>query len=76
MALLSNYGTYPDWSPYRGEAVQEAITFEQDNRWHDNTYIGPWTFVAFDTSRMLDPSQWRAAPYEQDEGSTFAAVGG
>ena len=76
MSMLSNYGTYPDWSPYRGEAVQEAITFDQDNRWHNNTYVGPWTFVAFDTSRMLDPSQWRAAPYDQDDGSTFAAAGG
>lgn len=71
MAVLSNFGTYPEWSPYDGEIVQQAITFEQDNRWHDNTYVGPWTFVAYDPSRMLDTTQWQGPPYEQDDGSTF-----
>ncbi|WP_199431066.1 right-handed parallel beta-helix repeat-containing protein [Qaidamihabitans albus] len=76
MALLSNYGTYPDWSPYQRDAVQEAITFEQDNTWHDNTYTGPWTFMPYDTSRILDPSQWQVGPYRQDAGSTFARTAG
>uniref|UniRef100_UPI0030F4861A right-handed parallel beta-helix repeat-containing protein n=1 Tax=Streptomyces sp. GSL17-111 TaxID=3121596 RepID=UPI0030F4861A len=71
MAVLANYGTYPDWSPYHGERVAEAITLEQHNRWHDNVYVGPWTFVAHDPSRTLDVGQWRGAPYRQDEGSTF-----
>lgn len=76
MAVLANYGTYPDWSPYQGERVAEAITREQHNRWHDNVYVGPWTFVAHDPSRVLDSGQWQAMPYRQDEGSTFAARGG
>lgn len=76
MALLSNFGTYPDWSPYDGDVVQEAITQGQDNRWHDNTYVGPWTFMPFDTSRVLDPVEWQLAPYGQDEGSTFARRAG
>ena len=54
MAVLSNYGTYPDWSPYKGERVAEAITGKQHNRWHDNVYLGPWKFVAQDQSRVLD----------------------
>ncbi|MEU4142905.1 right-handed parallel beta-helix repeat-containing protein [Streptomyces parvulus] len=76
MAVLANYGTYPDWSPYQGERVAEAITHEQHNRWHDNVYVGPWTFVAHDPSRVLDSGQWQAMPYRQDEGSTFAARDG
>jgi hypothetical protein len=71
MALLANYGTYPDWSPYRGEQVAKAVTLLQDNRWHDNVYVGPWRFVAHDPSRVLGSDAWRAAPYRQDEGSTF-----
>ncbi|MFJ9454186.1 right-handed parallel beta-helix repeat-containing protein [Kitasatospora sp. NPDC101447] len=71
MAVLANYGTYPDWSPYKGEPVAEAITGKQQNRWHDNTYLGPWSFVAHDPSRTLDSAQWQGAPYQQDQGSTF-----
>ncbi|MEV6575207.1 right-handed parallel beta-helix repeat-containing protein [Streptomyces sp. NPDC051577] len=76
MAVLGNYGTYPDWSPYKGEAVAEAITHEQENRWHDNVYVGPWSFVAHDPSRELDFGQWRGAPYRQDTGSTFRPQAG
>ncbi|MFE0766017.1 right-handed parallel beta-helix repeat-containing protein [Streptomyces smyrnaeus] len=71
MAVLANYGTYPDWSPYQGERVAEAITHKQRNRWHDNVYLGPWNFVAHDPSRVLDSGQWQGTPYQQDEGSTF-----
>ena len=75
MAVLSNVGTFPDWSPYRDQVVQEAITWRQDNRWHDNTYTGPWTFMAHDTGVLLRPTQWQADPYNQDRGSTFVAGG-
>ncbi|MFG3321241.1 right-handed parallel beta-helix repeat-containing protein [Streptomyces sp. NPDC048171] len=76
MAVLANYGTYPDWSPYQGERVAEAITGEQHNRWYDNVYLGAWTFVAHDPSRTLDSGQWQGMPYRQDEGSTFRARDG
>jgi len=76
MAVLSNYGTYPKWSPYKGERVAEAITGEQDNRWHDNVYLGPWKFVAHDQGRVLDFKQWQGTPYRQDTGSTFRARAG
>ena len=64
--MLSNYGTWPSFSPYRAERVQTAITFQQNNRFFANTYIGPWRFVAFETGRVLTFNQWRAAPYNQD----------
>lgn len=76
MAVLANYGTYPDWSPYQGERVAEAITHAQDNHWHDNVYVGPWKFVAHDPSRVLDSGQWQTAPYQQDAGSTFRTRNG
>ncbi|MEW1866660.1 right-handed parallel beta-helix repeat-containing protein [Streptomyces caelestis] len=76
MAVLANYGTYPDWSPYQGERVAEAITLEQHNRWRDNVYVGPWTFVVHDPSRTLDFGQWQGAPYRQDAGSTLRAGDG
>ena len=66
MAVLSNWGTYPEWSPYMPDTVQQAITFGQDNVWHHNTYVGPWTFTPFDMSRVLDAQAWQAAPYHQD----------
>ncbi|MFI6526552.1 right-handed parallel beta-helix repeat-containing protein [Streptomyces uncialis] len=71
MAVLANYGTYPDWSPYQGDQVSEAITLKQHNRWHHNVYVGPWEFVAHDPSRVLDFGQWQSAPYQQDADSTL-----
>jgi hypothetical protein len=71
MAVLSNFGTYPDWSPYKGDVIEQAITFDQGNRWHNNTYAGPWTFVAHDTSKVLETTLWRGAPYNQDKASVF-----
>ncbi|BCL27099.1 right-handed parallel beta-helix repeat-containing protein [Streptomyces aurantiacus] len=76
MAVLANYGTYPDWSPYQGERVGDAITGKQHNRWHDNVYVGPWKFVAHDPSRVLDSGQWQGTPYRQDADSTFRARDG
>ncbi|MDX3234671.1 right-handed parallel beta-helix repeat-containing protein [Streptomyces sp. ME03-5709C] len=76
MAALANYGTYPDWSPYQGERVADAITTEQHNRWHDNEYVGPWSFGAHDPSRVLDFRQWQGTPYRQDAGSTFRSRAG
>jgi len=74
MAVLSNWGTYPEWSPYQAAVVQQAITFEQDNTWHDNTYVGPWTFMPYDVSRVLTPAQWQAPPYRQDTCSAFTLL--
>ncbi|WOX20452.1 right-handed parallel beta-helix repeat-containing protein [Streptomyces solicathayae] len=76
MAVLADEGTSPDWSPYRGKGVAEAITHRQHNRWHDNLYRGPWSFVAEAPGRKLDSKQWQGAPYRQDAGSSFAPRAG
>lgn len=70
-AVFSNWGTYPDWSPYKGDAVSKRITFSQDNTFTRNTYVGGWHLVALDTGTTLTPAAWQAAPYRQDAGSTF-----
>ncbi len=75
MAVLANFGTYPDWSPYRGPVVSDAVTFRQENRWYDNTYVGSWRFVVHDTSRTLGAAEWQAAPYLQDACSSFGDGG-
>jgi hypothetical protein len=71
MALLSNFGTYPDWSPYKGTVIQQAISTQQDNRWYKNKYSGPWTFLSPSTDQPLTMQQWQAEPFGQDAGSTF-----
>jgi hypothetical protein len=70
MAVISNYGTYPGWSPYKARTVQKAITFEQGNTWSDNTYEGSWGFMAFEPGAVKDAEAWQRAPYRQDAGST------
>lgn len=69
--ILSNWGTYPSWSPYQGQVVEQAITFSQANVFSSNTYVGPWQFMAHDQSVTLTPAQWQAAPYGQDANSRF-----
>ncbi|MFC5996703.1 right-handed parallel beta-helix repeat-containing protein [Pseudonocardia hispaniensis] len=71
MAVLSNYGTYPDWSPYRAEVVQDAIVHDQQITWRDNRYVGPWTFVLGSVDHSVGVVEWQADPYRQDQGSTF-----
>jgi hypothetical protein len=73
MAILANYGTFPDWSPYTGRKIQDSITFQQDNHWSANTYVGPWQFTPYETSRLVPAAAWQSEPYGQDSGSTFAA---
>ncbi len=75
-AVLSNYGTYPDWSPYKAKVVSDALIHRQHNRWHDNEYRGPWSFVADDPAVRVDAAQWQDAPYRQDAGSTFTPRAG
>ncbi|MGH8773955.1 MAG: right-handed parallel beta-helix repeat-containing protein [Jiangellaceae bacterium] len=69
--LFSNYGTYPDWSPYQGEVVEEAITFEQNNVWRNNTYTGNWHFMVEESGHSVTWETWRSEPYHQDPGSTL-----
>ncbi len=68
--LFSTWGTYPKWSPYKGPVIEKAITFHQNDVFSNNTYAGPWEFMAHDQSRVLNFHDWQRAPYRQDRGST------
>lgn len=74
IAVLSQVGTFEVWSPYTGTAVQNAVTFTQNNTWDNNTYVGDYTFMPFDTGQNKTFSQWQAGPYTQDSGSSFTAT--
>jgi hypothetical protein len=68
--LVSNYGTWPDWSPYQANIVPDAITFEQNNRWAQNRYVGPWHFMIHQLFNEVSWRTWRSDKYGQDLGST------
>lgn len=69
--LFSNWGTFPAWSPYKKEAVQDAITFDQGNRFFGNTYEGPWNFVVHGQGTTVNWATWQGAPYGQDGDSVI-----
>jgi len=71
-ALFSDYGTSPDWSPYKATVIQKAITFDRHNSFHDNAYTGTWSFTAYDGTLAGGFAAWKAAPYNQDAGSTLS----
>ena len=70
--LFSNYGTYPEWSPYKADVVGERVAFQQNNVWRSNTYHGDWQFVAEEVGNVVPWDTWRGAPYNQDAGSTLS----
>lgn len=71
VGLFSNWGTFPPWSPYREDFVERAITFEQDNQWSDNRYVGPWSFMVLEQGNRVGWRRWRSEPYGQDAGSVL-----
>lgn len=74
-AMFSAYGTYPSWSPYMGDAIEQAITFHQNNQFTNNTYSGPWKFMAYDQGTFLTLAEWQAAPYNQDPAEAVIPLG-
>jgi Right handed beta helix region len=70
MGVFSEWGSSPSWSPYQGMAVGGHITFDQDNHFTDNTYNGPWNFMA-QTQNVPDSwARWRHH-FHQDADSTL-----
>jgi hypothetical protein len=70
VGIFSEWGSYPSWSPYMGTTVEYHITFDQDNHFADNTYIGPWHFMALAQGAIDSWSTWRLR-FRQDAGSAF-----
>ena len=57
--------------PYNGPAVENHITFDQNNDFASNTYIGPWRFMLLWQGNAISWAVWRGRPYDQDQGSTM-----
>ncbi|MGO4259373.1 right-handed parallel beta-helix repeat-containing protein [Lysobacter sp. TAB13] len=57
------------WSPYTVQQVQSDVMFNNNNRFANNHYYGPWRF-AKRYGEAISFSAWQAAPYHQDAGST------
>ncbi|MDQ6616347.1 MAG: right-handed parallel beta-helix repeat-containing protein [Actinomycetota bacterium] len=73
-AMFSQTGSTPTWSPYLGDTVQKAITFNQNNHFQNNKYIGNWNFDVFSQGYQVNWDTWRAAPYNQDSFSTLTSL--
>jgi hypothetical protein len=66
--IFSEYGSSV---PFQGTAVEDHITFNQNNHFSHNTYIGPWSFMVHEQRTVVTWKEWRAPPYNQDAGSTL-----
>lgn len=73
MAVFSQWGSFPSWSPYQTTTISNAIV-TQNNVWQNNTYRGPYRFLAKDTGNQFNYTTWRAAPYSQDSGSSLSTT--
>lgn len=69
--IFSNFGTFPSWSPYMGAGIQHAITYDQNNHFSNNTYLGDWRFKAETQDSEYNFALWQDSPYFQDVGSTY-----
>lgn len=70
--LFSEYGSYPSWSPYQATVVEQHITYDQNNHFADNTYYGPWQFMAHQQDNVVSWKTWTSAPLNQDHGSVMS----
>ncbi|UNP29614.1 right-handed parallel beta-helix repeat-containing protein [Lysobacter gummosus] len=72
-ALIATGADNLPWSPYTVGAVQDQVMFGANNRFANNHYYGPWKFATRWGDR-ISFSAWKAAPYNQDVGSTTDQV--
>lgn len=70
--IFSQWGS---WMPYHGVAVENHITFDQNNHFVSNVYNGPWQFMAQEQGRAVSWTTWKGSPYHQDAGSTMNSGG-
>jgi hypothetical protein len=54
--VFSNWGTYPSWSPYTGEVIENAISSGQNNHFANNSYTGPWKLMYHDQGTLISPT--------------------
>lgn len=65
-ALFSIYGSTV---PYKGWIVPTDISDNQNNHFADNSYTGPWSFMAANQGVVVSASQWIKGFVDQTDGS-------
>jgi hypothetical protein len=72
-ALIATGADNMAWSPYTVSQVQNDVMFHNGNRFYENRYFGDWRFTKAwgGDGDMLSFARWRAAPFNQDDGSTL-----
>lgn len=62
--VMGLYATGSDnltWSPYTTQEVQNNVMLNRNNKWSNNTYIGPWKFIVkFGGKDQIGWDRWRA----------------
>lgn len=69
-ALMATGADNMLWMPYTVAGVQNDVMFHNNNRFHDNRYVGNWRFAKA-WGETITYNAWRAAPFNQDANSTF-----
>jgi len=71
-ALFATGDNNIPWAPaaYNIATIQNKVMFTANNKFFNNTYVGNWRF-AKGYGEKIYYNEWRAAPYSQDNGSTF-----
>ncbi|GAA0909197.1 hypothetical protein Vau01_104740 [Virgisporangium aurantiacum] len=74
-ALIATGADNLPWMPYTVSGIQQDVMFNNGNSFHDNAYFGDWRF-ARGWGDTISWNTWRAAPYNQDAGSTLDGASG
>lgn len=71
-ALIATGADNMPWAPsaYNISNIQNDVMFNNNNHFHDNTYVGNWKF-AKGYGETLTLANWKAAPYNQEVDSTI-----
>lgn len=64
--LFSEYGIT---APYKAWVVPRDISDEQNNRFADNTYSGPWHFMAVAQGTVVSYAKWTHGFVDRSDGS-------
>jgi hypothetical protein len=75
-ALISSCGTpNPSWSPYLDETIPQMQLFDNNVKFHDNKYYGPWEFMIYVAGWNYPSSVWTHAPPSNRNSVVACGVG-
>lgn len=72
-ALIASGANNISWAPWTVGDIQNQVMFNAGNLFANNNYYGPWKF-AKGYGETINWDTWRAAPFNQDQGSTTDQV--